>query len=277
MTDPGRGGRSMRGQPQGSVHLAASIRGVAPSAFATLSQKLVQAILVLVSVVALGASRNPAAADPYIFPVDAVGRVLDGDKLFKCTGFVIESKKRTAVAPSERYYEHASTWYENTLVTAGHCLEHIKYFTSKNGHLHLVQTVVGYSNHQNGYDVLVARFSSFTVMPTLEPQYAYTIQPGEKLLLLGYGRTSLQINVNPFVGYSEQGDLIVDGLSGPGDSGSPVILPGTRSVVGILHSGTVNVPLEGRDNPYYCMFQSCPSTAPYHATPIDRILGILRR
>ncbi len=224
----------------------------------------------------LVAARPPAAAEPYIIPLDAVGRVLDADHLFKCTGFVVESKKRTAAAPGALYYEHVSVWYENFLVTAGHCLVHVKYFASRDGYAHAVHSIVGYSDHQNGFDVLVATFTTFTPVPTLEPVYAYTLQPGEKLMMLGYGRTALQINVNPFLGYSGRGDLIVDGISGPGDSGSPVLIPGTRKVVGILHSGTVNVPLEGQNNPYYCMFQSCASTAPYHAAPIDRIQGIIR-
>ncbi len=219
--------------------------------------------------------RPPAAADPYVIPLDAIGRVLDGDREFKCTGFIVTSTQRTAAA-TVRYYEHVSAWYENTLVTAGHCLDHAKYFSAKNGQVHALQTIVGYSGHQGGYDILVARFSTFTPIPVLEPVYKYTPEPGEKLMMLGYGRSALQINVNAFRGYNERGDLVVDGISGPGNSGSPVIIPGTRKVVGVLHSGTVNVPTEGQNNPYYCMFQSCASTAPYLATPIDRIQGIVR-
>lgn len=224
----------------------------------------------------LGTSSIPAGADPTAVPLDAIGRVLDVDKEFKCTGFILASVNRTSAGPYTRYYESTLGWYENTLVTAGHCFEHVKYFRARNGATHTVQAIVGYSDHHNGYDVLVARFNTGTPMPSLEPAYAHELHPGEALMLVGYGRSALQVNVNPFLGYSAQGDLIVNGVSGPGDSGSPVLIPGTRKVVGILHSGTVDVPEEARRNPYFCLFQSCPSSRPYYATPIDRLQGIAR-
>jgi len=223
-----------------------------------------------------GPSSIAAVADPATVPLDAIGRILDGDKQFKCTGFILASVNRTSTVSSTRSYESALGWFENTLVTAGHCFEYVKYFRSSNGQTHAIQSIVGYSDHFHGYDVLVARFNTGSPMASLEPAYRQEIRPGDRLMLVGYGRNALQVNVNPFLGYNDQGDLIVNGVSGPGDSGSPVLLPGTRKVVGILHSGTVDVPDEGRHNPYFCLFQSCPSTRPYYATPIDRLQGLAR-
>ncbi len=258
--------------PQGSTDPAANASRICPRRRESLKLCLIVAVMLLAS---LGNPATPAAADPYAIPLNAIGRVLDEEKQFKCTGFIIASVNRRVAAPVARYYESAPGWYENTLISAGHCLEHVKYF-SANGKTHAVQAIVGYSDHKHGYDILVARFSTAAAMPALEPAYRYEPHPGESFMLVGFGRTALQVNVNPFVGYNDRGDLIVDGISGPGDSGSPVLLPGTRKVVGILHSGTVDVPDEGRNNPYFCMFQSCPSTRPYYATPIDRIQGLAR-
>jgi hypothetical protein len=226
--------------------------------------------------ISFGALTAPATADSYVIPLDAIGRVLDSDNEFKCTGFIIASVSHRPAVTSSRYDGDARGWYENTLITAGHCLEHTHFFLAKNGQTYRIQNIVGYSDHKYGYDVLVAKFTTTAAMPTLEPTYRHTLSPGEPLMHIGYGRTVLQIKVNPFVGYSNRGDLIVDGISGPGDSGSPILLPGTRMVIGILHTGTVDVPQEARSNPYFCMFQSCPSTRPYYATPIDRIQGLAR-
>jgi len=226
--------------------------------------------------ISLGALAYPATADSYVIPLDAIGRVLDSDYEFKCTGFIIASVSHRPAVTSSRFYGEARGWYENMLITAGHCLDHTHFFLAKNGQTHTIQNIVAYSDHQSGYDILVAKFTTSASMPTLEPAYGHTLSPGDPLMLVGYGRTVLQIKVNPFVGYNNRGDLIVDGISGPGDSGSPILLPGTRMVVGILHTGTVDVPQEGRSNPYFCMFESCPSTHPYFATPIDRIQAMAR-
>lgn len=233
-------------------------------------------VLATLLLLPLGLLTRPATADPVLIPLDAIGRVLDSDNQFKCTGFIIASIHRTPPAPSARYSDTLTGWYENTLITAGHCLEYAKYFTSKDGQTHPIQTIVGFSDHTHGYDILIARFNTVAALPALEPAYHHPLNAGDSLMHIGYGRTALQINVNPFVGYSDRGDLVVDGISGPGDSGSPILLPGTRKVVGILHSGTVDVPDEGRGNPYYCLFQSCASTRPYYATPIDRIESLAR-
>lgn len=230
----------------------------------------------LALLLAFGTLTDPAAADSIRVPLGAIGRVLDHDNQFKCTGFIIASVLHRPTPSPTRASVGATAWYENTMVTAGHCLEHTHFFLARDGLLHTIHNIVGYSDHESGYDVLIAKFATSTVMSTLDPAYRYTLSTGDVLMHVGYGRGVLQITVNPFVGYSNRGDLIVDGISGPGASGSPIILPGTRRVIAILHSGTVDVPQEGRNNPYFCMFQSCPSTRPYYATPIDRIQGIAR-
>jgi hypothetical protein len=120
---------------------------------------------------------------------------------------------------------------------------------------------------------MVAMFTTYLPMPTLEPAFAEYPKPGDKLMLIGYGRNALMMRVGPLLGYDERGHMEIQSYASPGNSGGPVLIPGTRRVVGIGIETTVDLPQWHA--PTFCLFGTCPIKPPYVATHIDRLLGMV--
>ncbi len=225
-------------------------------------------LLLILGVLALGVAgqlRHASAAD---FPIDAVGRlIVDHDGV--CTGFVVRSIERQAVSPSGAVV----TIYENWLASAGHCIGRDLVFR-QGQRSHQVEGILGYSGPGNrGHDVLVGVFFTDHPMPTLEPAFGEYPQVGDKVMLIGYGRNALMMRVGPVLGYDERGHMEIENFVSPGNSGGPVLIPGTRRVVGIGIETTLNVP-RGL-SPVVCQFGACPVKPPYVATHIDRLMGLV--
>jgi hypothetical protein len=110
-------------------------------------------------------------------------------------------------------------------------------------------------------------------MPTLEPAFGEYPQPGDKLLLLGYGRGALMMRAGPVLGYDERGHLVIENFASPGNSGGPVVIPGTRRVVGVGIETTVEqrpgVPA------FLCGLGACAVKPPYYAAHIDWLKGLV--
>lgn len=213
---------------------------------------------------ALG-SLGEARAD--VFPLDAIGKlIVDDDRL--CTAFVVRSIERHSTGSPGR----VTVVHENWLATAGHCLGQTLIYQQGNTR-HQVTRIIGYSaGDVRGHDVMVAAFFTNLPVPTLAPAFGEYPQVGDPLLLIGYGRKALMMRVGPLVGYDDRGHMEIVGYASPGNSGGPVLVPGTRRVVGIGIETTVNKP-EGAAL-YYCAIAPCAVKPPYVAAHIDRLLGV---
>jgi len=111
------------------------------------------------------------------------------------------------------------------------------------GARYTVTHLIGFSSGEGrGFDVLVAAFPTPAPMPVLELAFGEYPRPGDPLLLIGYGRTALMMRVGPLRGYDERERLEVEGFAGPGNSGGPLLIPGTRRVVGIAVESAVDLP-----------------------------------
>ncbi len=201
------------------------------------------------------------------FPVDAIGRLVIDDAGI-CTAFVVRSIE-TPVTRSGL----AGLGYENWLVSAGHCARQKLMFVQR-GTAYPVDAILGFSSggHQ-GHDVMVAVFVTERPMPTLEPAFGNYPPIGDKLVLIGYGRNALMIRAGPVIGYDGRGHLMIENFASPGNSGGPVLLPGTRRVVGIGIETTLD--LQPGLPAFLCHFGGCGVKPPYYATHNDRLLGVV--
>ena len=208
------------------------------------------------------------AATAEVFPLDAIGRlVIDTDRV--CTAFVVRSAERRV---THRYYGQV-VFYENWIVTAGHCFGQSLTLIQGNSRRRIAH-VIGYSGDGQGYDVLVATFSTHVPLPTLEPAFGEFPAVGDKLLLIGYGHGALMMRVSPLIGYDARGHMEIDGYASPGSSGGPVLVPGTRRVVGIGIETTLDRPADA--SPLHCALVGCRVKPPYTAAHIDRLKGVAR-
>lgn len=219
------------------------------------------ATLALVSATPAGTS----ASD--VFPIDAIGKlVVDEDRV--CTAFIVRSIERRT---RERFGGSIAI-FENWLVSAGHCNGQDLVFRQGTSR-HRIGRVIGFSaGHSQAYDVMVSIFYTYVRMPVLEPAFGEYPQVNDKLLLIGYGRSALMMRVGPLLRYDERGHMEIDGYASPGNSGGPVLIPGTRRVVGIGIETTLQKP-EGASN-LHCVVISCAPKPPYVAAHIDRLLGV---
>jgi hypothetical protein len=200
------------------------------------------------------------------FSLDAIGRlIVDGYRL--CTAFVIRSIPRQV---PYRLGGH-SVVYENWLATAGHC---------NGGHLTFQQRskthdvrIIGFSDAgTDSFDVMLTAFVTDKPMPVLEPAFGEHPQVGDPLMLIGYGSRALMMRVGPLERYDERGRMEIHSYASRGNSGGPVLIPGTRRVVGIGVETTIDKP-EGAAF-FYCVLAHCAPKPPYVAAPIDRLQGI---
>lgn len=202
------------------------------------------------------------------FPVDAVGRLLvDDDGV--CTAFVIRSAERYILDQ----FGSMVALYENWLVSAGHCIG-TKLVFALHGTSYPVDNILGFSSGgARGYDMMVMVFFTDRPVPALEPAFGEYPAVGDRLLLIGYGRGALMMRVGPVLGYDARGHLIIESFASPGNSGGPVLIPGTRRVVGVGIETTLDVrpgvPL------MLCGLGACGVKPPYYAAHIDRLLGIV--
>lgn len=227
-------------------------------------------LLAILGVITLlpGAGVFPPGAAAQGFPLDAIGRlIVDQDRI--CTAFVVRSEPRRS---SDRFFG-VSSYYENWIASAGHCFGRDLAFV-QGAVTHRITQVIGYSGGVAGHDVMIAAFTSDRALPTLEPAFGEYPQPGDPLMLIGYGRGALMARVGPLEGYDPRGHLLITNHASPGNSGGPVLIPGTRRVVGIGIETTVDRPTG--TSPLLCVVAACPIKPPYTAAHIDRIKGVGR-
>lgn len=228
------------------------------------------AILLALAMLALGSVTvgRAGTAGAEQFPTDAIGRlIIDGERL--CTAFLVHSVDRRF---TDRFGSGPTVMYENWIATAGHCLGGALVFqlgTAK----YEVTRIIGYSAPDtHGHDVMVAAFLTRVRLPALEPAFGVFPQIGDPLMLIGYGGKALMMRVGPLTGYDERGYMEISNYASRGNSGGPVLIPGTRRVVGIGIETTINKP-EGASL-YYCALAGCGVKPPYIAAHIDRLKGI---
>lgn len=206
------------------------------------------------------------AAGSEVFPLDAIGRlIIDGYRL--CTAFVVQS------IPRQVPYRlgGSTTVYENWLATAGHCNGSRLVF--QQGTRTYDARVIGFSTAgADSFDVMVAAFVTDKPAPTLEPAFGEYPQAGDPLMLIGYGSRALMMRVGPLVGYDDRGRMEIHSYASRGNSGGPVLIPGTRRAVGIGIETTIDKP--AGTSLFYCMLAGCAPKPPYVAAHIDRLKGI---
>ncbi len=224
-------------------------------------------MLIALSALILGISSRPTPASAEIGPLTAVGRLLIDDSGV-CTAFIVRSTERQVLQHGQR-----ATVYENWIVSAGHCLGGKLVFLQRGAAYPIVE-ILGYSSPgTRGHDVMVGVFFSDHPMPTLEPAFGEHPQPGDRLLLIGYGRGALMMRVGPVLGYDERGHLMIENFASPGNSGGPVIIPGTHRVVGIGIETTVD--LRAGVPVFVCGFGACGVKPPYYAAHIDWLRALV--
>lgn len=226
-------------------------------------------LVVLAAVTLLTGTLAPARpATAEVFPLDAIGRLVVDDARV-CTAFVVRSVERRA---RTRYYGE-SVYFENWIATAGHCFGAELVFLQGRTWRRITQ-VIGFSGGSQGHDVMVAAFSTHVPVPALEPAFGQYPEVGERLLLIGYSRGALMMRVSPLLGYDARGHMEIDGYASPGSSGGPILIPGTRRVIGIGIETTLDQPADA--SPFMCVLVGCAVKPPYTAAHIDRLKGIAR-
>lgn len=221
----------------------------------------------------------PSVGMGNLLPVDAIGRLVLNGRMV-CTAFSIRSEE----LPTPPGSETAS--YRNWLVTAGHCLEQVMFRGQPAFLVHASGGRISYpaqaypavpaafsGGRPWGFDVAVLLYWTSRPVPVLEPAFDQRLRKGDQLLLAGYPGGVLSFSIGPYIGRSEDEQLLVDTRLSPGSSGGPVLIPGTRKVVGIIVEGT---PKQAQHNPSACWFKRCPADRPYKAAPIDSILRVVR-
>lgn len=225
-------------------------------------------LYVLTSILLFNSSGE--AADDSVWA--AVGRLkVEGGW---CTAFVARSFPVTV----QGRFGEGYTIYENWIVTAGHCAintQYISFLPSTAGRQNYFwdESLIGMSV---GYDVALIKAWSFKLSPSLALSFGEEPTVGDSLMMVGYGRKSLMARVGRLVGYGELGEMVIDNYAQPGNSGAPVLIPGTNRVVGIGVGSTVNYP-PGVNTPYpYCYVATCSRKPPYFAARVDWLRGLAR-
>lgn len=145
---------------------------------------------------------------------------------------------------------------------------------ARNGVQYQVTQVIGFSGGSMGYDVMIASFQIDAPVPTLEPAFGELPALGDSLLLIGYSYGGTDDSGHPLIAYDGRGHMEIQGYASPRNSGGPVLIPGTRRVVGIGIETTLDRPANA--SPLHCVLVRCAVKPPYTAAHIDRILGVAR-
>lgn len=185
-------------------------------------------------------------------PWDAVGRlVVDGQPA--CTMFVVRS-------------EALGQGWENRAVSAGHCYQGADSSYRLNIGRDSFTLRWVWSSTEGGTDILLMSFGSGRQMLWLDLEFDDRPVPGRLVTFLGYGPSTSAAITAPVVSVSPDGQFAVSATVQPGNSGSPVLLEGTRRVVGIVVAYTtipfVCPPLCYPIPPYYASGVSVLKTVP---------------
>jgi hypothetical protein len=225
--------------------------------------------VVPVRVVASAPSNNGSAPVTW-----SIGRLWIDHGQHMCTAFIVGS---------QRHEEPRDVYYRLLIATAGHCLK-----SDMQMELHAIQTQASDGRrirlprqiahvhpiaYSRDWDILVGSAVSWWPMPTLAIDPT-PVAPGAPLLVTGYGDGVLGAKLFPAAAtQGRSGFLSVDGLIRPGYSGSPVLLAGTRRVVGIA----VQQRLPDMRMWFACAFgsDSCQFQPPYYAVPIHRVADLI--
>jgi hypothetical protein len=234
-------------------------------------------LIVLAAVLSVAAVQVPAGTAAGAFPTETIGRLVVNGR-FVCTAFLIRSEETASSIESEQ------TIYRNWLVTAGHCVEQSLFDTqpvfllaSRGGagrdNAHPV-VPAGFSGRRpSGYDIAVLVFWTAHPIPTLEPAFSYPLRDGEWLVSAGFPRGVLSYAVGGYLGTNAHQLLLVDAPLSQGSSGSPVLLLGTRRVVGVIVEGTLKESLSPAGA---CIVAHCVTDRPSLAAPIGWVLRVMR-
>ncbi len=196
-------------------------------------------------------------------PVDAVGRVVS--ETYLCTRFAVRSIERV----SQNFRDGYSRYFETWVASAGHCAAAQELYFVRRGQPRERLWPIGFSTSGRiGWDVFLASYFSAGVQPTLEPAWGIYPQPGDWVMLIGYGKRALMARVSQVRGYEGRGHLEVDGWAQPGNSGGPVLLLGTRRVIGIAVESTCAIPGPA------CRFGISYRKPPYVASHIDHLKAL---
>lgn len=231
------------------------------------ARRRLRGVCVCAIFVLAGLALHGQSAPASNFPVDAIGRLIVDDR-GSCTAFVIRSiERRTA----DRFGGGA-VLFENWVASAGHCVG-TDLVLKLGGATHRIGRVLGYSSGRGGgFDVMVASFVTYSRIAALEPAFGEYPAVGDPLLLIGYGGKALMMRVGPLVRYDDRGYMEIHSYASRGNSGGPVLIPGTRRVVGIGIETTVDRPAGA--NSMYCMVAGCAVKPPYVASHIDALKGV---
>lgn len=226
--------------------------------------KILCSFLTLILLIAVAAQTQGANAEA--FPTDAIGRLIT-DEERQCTAFIMRSEERRVTGR----FSGSILVFENWLASAGHCLGRRHVFVQ--GTRTYETRVVGFSSEGvRGFDVMVLSFVTERRLPALELAFGEYPQVGDPLMLIGYGAKALMMRVGPLLRYDERGRMEIHSYASRGNSGGPVLLPGTRRVVGIGIETTLDQPVGASS--LFCIMAGCPVKPPYVAAHIDRLRGI---
>lgn len=196
----------------------------------------------------------------------------------QCTAFAVSSKKRPGYDLRGSVVPYVETW----IVTAGHCLQDgasiLDYaFVTQKGQ-HGIHCLIGMSNGDQ-HDLAMLGFHTPRPVerhPILELALDYRPSVGERLLGIGYSEGVLRTQVAPFVGWEERGHMLIDGWIARGNSGGPVLIPGTRKAIGVMIETELVIP-HGVSHPgIYCRSAACAPKPPYTAPHVNHVMGLAR-
>lgn len=196
----------------------------------------------------------------------------------RCTAFPIHNE--------EFYNPYAANeiGYRVLFLTAGHCVTEVMHYEQPtvvvdfgSNSVRMSPTsipvrAIAVSPIDIGYDLAVLGAVTLYPLPTLEIDGSYEPSVGEPLLQVGFGRGAWMARVGPFQGWNGDGMLVVWATASKGNSGGPVIVPGTKKVIGV----GVHTSLAPGSNSLSCLLAACPPVPPFYATSVRRLPGLIR-
>lgn len=200
----------------------------------------------------------------------------------RCTAFPIHSGE---IDSSPFGVHHEGSSYRVLFLTAGHCVSPVMHYEQpavvvgygavsiRMSRSLILVRAVAVSPGLIGYDLAVLAAVMLYPLPALEVDMDYEPSPGEPLLQAGFGRGAWMVRVGPFVKWDEDGKLVVMATASPGNSGGPVIVPGTRKVIGVLVE--TSYPPDMLRSPLSCLMAACPPQPPYFVASVRRLPGLI--
>lgn len=252
------------------------------------------AVFALLTILALRV--GPSAAQTVLspptlpVPVNAVGRFYVGEDAV-CTAWAAGSVLKTY----RNFYRGPGAVWETRIVTAGHCVtlgftrtprffwnqpaQDVQYgnMVVQMPAVRVQAEVIAYSwSDSGGHDLAVLLVRSLWPVAALIPDFTHRPVAGDKLLLVGYGNGAFLPRVGVYEGREGETDaLLVSGITSPGTSGGPVLIPGTNRVVGVNVRRNIR-PEDARREPGWCFIAACVPASPWIAAPMWPLQNILR-